>query len=1082
MLTDFNVPNMVARLRGITIQSDGKIVAVGDVEWHDSTSDLSYAAMARYNANGTLDEGFGNAGLVVSASEDDPSYQAVTVQADGKIVVVGHGGLPFRMLRYTSDGVLDSSFGDGGVATADFGWSWFDNLVVQADGKIIILENVWDDASNVSGVAMARFNTDGTLDSGFGDGGKVISCFDGDPFCPGLGAAIRSDGRIVVTGSVGVDDGDALIAQAFYTPGQTVTVNPLNLTWDPDGVNDSHFGSVTGQTDDWTKTDAWVDTETGQRYTWNGATTAYNEAIFLGDGGTVNLPSGVTVDSLVFQSAGYTLTGSGAVTLTGDTAIVAAESATINMPVNLGTDQQWTVASGKTLSVTGNVDLGGHGLTVQGSGAATLSGAVSGSGGSLVKTGAGTLTLGQTNTYTGGTTIDAGTVAFANNAFGTSGTIAFAGNATLQWSSGNTQDLSGRLVIANGVTATVDVGSNNVTFATGFGGSGSGGLTKAGSGLLTLSAANTYSGGTTLNAGTVAFAGNALGTSGSITFAGNATLQWASGNGQDISSRLVMANGTNATFDLANSTTFATAFGNNSTASITKAGVGILTLNAANSYRGGTTLNAGTVAFLAGGLGTTGTVTINGGTLQWNDGNTEDISSRLVIDNAYANINISSGTATFASAIGHNGSGTVSKRGNGTLILLGSNNYGNTDIFSGTLQVGNGGTTGTLGVGAVAQGSGRLVFNRSDYVTVDNQIRQGMQVVQQGSGTLNLTNTNNDYSGGTTINAGIVAFASGSSGKTSLGTTGAITFAGNATLQWGANNAQDLSGRLVINNGVNATLDIGTNAVTFASSFGAGGSGSLTKAGTGTLTLSGADTYTGTTKIVNGTLKLADGNPLASSTLDYNTYGGSLSFGSLTSAAFGGLEGSQNLSLTNDSSQDVALTIGGNDANTTYDGVLSGGSGVTKTGSGVLTLTGANTYTGGMTIHSGTLAFASGGLGTLGTVAFGGDSTLRWFGANTQDLSGRLVIGSGVHATIDVGANDVTFATAVSGSSSGSLVKAGSGTLSLAVVDAYAGGLTINAGTLAFVSAPWMTPASLPSLLTPRCDGLGPTPTICPTI
>jgi autotransporter-associated beta strand protein len=114
----------------------------------------------------------------------------------------------------------------------------------------------------------------------------------------------------------------------------------------------------------------------------------------------------------------------------------------------------------------------------------------------------------------------------------------------------------------------------------------------------------------------------------------------------------------------------------------------------------------------------------------------------------------------------------------------------------------------------------------------------------------------------------------------------------------------------------------------------------LTKAGVGTLVLDAANTYTGDTNILAGTLTLGDPAALAASTLDYETSGGTLSFGSLTTATFGGLSGDQSLSLTNAAAQAVTLTVGGNNADTTYAGVLGGNGSLVKTGSGTLTLTG----------------------------------------------------------------------------------------------------------------------------------------------
>lgn len=139
---------------------------------------------------------------------------------------------------------------------------------------------------------------------------------------------------------------------------------------------------------------------------------------------------------------------------------------------------------------------------------AVVTGIISGNF-TLTKTTAGMLTLTNTNTYTGGTTLNAGTLSFANGSLGSVGTVEFAGNATLQYFGNNTQDISSRVKIGDGVTANFDTNGNNVTFASAFqlGAAKTGALTKIGAGALILTGANTYTGGTTLNAGVLA-AGN----------------------------------------------------------------------------------------------------------------------------------------------------------------------------------------------------------------------------------------------------------------------------------------------------------------------------------------------------------------------------------------------------------------------------------------------------------------------------------------------------------------------------------------------------------------------------------------------
>jgi autotransporter-associated beta strand protein len=134
-----------------------------------------------------------------------------------------------------------------------------------------------------------------------------------------------------------------------------------------------------------------------------------------------------------------------------------------------------------------------------------------------------------------------------------------------------------------------------------------------------------------------------------------------------------------------------------------------------------------------------------------------------------------------------------------------------------------------------------------------------------------------------------------------------------------------------------------------------GGSVGLNKSGAGTLILGAANTFTGFTRINGGTLQLAHSNALQNSTLDYNTDGGVIGFGNLTNVTLGGLQGSQNLPLVNSVGGNVALSVGNNNVSTVYRGVLSGGGGLTKVGSGALTLYGANTYTGTTDVQSGTL-------------------------------------------------------------------------------------------------------------------------------
>ncbi len=188
----------------IALQPDGKIVAVGFGIVENS---LGFA-VHRYNANGTLDASFGAGGIVLTPFEiRDVTASSVAIQADGKIVVVGRNASTsgFIVVRYTPNGSLDTSFGTGGKVFTNFNIGGGASAVMlQPDGKIVAAgaANIQNPGFFISGFALARYNTDGSLDSGFGAGGKVIHAVPGT-ISGGSGisdVALQPDGKIVATG------------------------------------------------------------------------------------------------------------------------------------------------------------------------------------------------------------------------------------------------------------------------------------------------------------------------------------------------------------------------------------------------------------------------------------------------------------------------------------------------------------------------------------------------------------------------------------------------------------------------------------------------------------------------------------------------------------------------------------------------------------------------------------------------------------------------------------------------------------------------------------------------------------------
>jgi uncharacterized delta-60 repeat protein len=176
----------------VAIQTDGKIVAAGGAGGF---------ALARYNTDGTLDTSFGTGGVVTtSVTSGSNQANAVAIQADGKIVAAGFA-IPasrphFALARYDTDGTLDSSFGTGGTVVTSFGTSGVANAIVLQPNEKIVLAG-----PNGGGFALARYLTDGSLDASFGNGGKVATRLPNGAGGTAYAVALQPDGKIVAGGS-----------------------------------------------------------------------------------------------------------------------------------------------------------------------------------------------------------------------------------------------------------------------------------------------------------------------------------------------------------------------------------------------------------------------------------------------------------------------------------------------------------------------------------------------------------------------------------------------------------------------------------------------------------------------------------------------------------------------------------------------------------------------------------------------------------------------------------------------------------------------------------------------------------------
>jgi len=226
---------------GVALQSDGKIVVVGHVEYSELDTDF---AVVRLNPDGSLDTTFGQGGTTTvwfDLGNLPMDYaRGVAIQPDGKILVVGTArdespsGDQMAVARLEANGDLDFTFGSDGkiVIPFDLGGSNEDearDIAIQPDGKILIAGDVQDADYNVN-PAVAKLNQDGTLDESFGEGGRVVIPVDlgGNLYDYGRAIKVLEDGRIVIAGSAATDtSGSDFLLIRLY----------------PNGVPDDDFGT-----------------------------------------------------------------------------------------------------------------------------------------------------------------------------------------------------------------------------------------------------------------------------------------------------------------------------------------------------------------------------------------------------------------------------------------------------------------------------------------------------------------------------------------------------------------------------------------------------------------------------------------------------------------------------------------------------------------------------------------------------------------------------------------------------------------------------------------------------------------------
>jgi len=626
----------------------------------------------------------------------------------------------------------------------------------------------------------------------------------------------------------------------------------------------------------------------------------------------------------------------------------------------------------------------------------------------------------------------------------TSGNVTVGGSGTLNLSQNATVTTT-----ANGTISAIVAGAFN--------------LTKAGAGTLVLSGTDTYTGVTTISAGTLQIGNGAA--AGSITSSVN-----------------IVDNGS-LVFDSSSNVSYSAVI--SGTGTITQNGSGTITLSSAgNSESGIINLNAGTISVVgAGHLGATpGAVVAN--YLNFNGG-TLELTTNGGVFGAQRGVTLNAGGGTWQSDVTGipnqlfgvvTGSGNFTKTGAGTLEFDGLNtNTGATIVSAGTLQLGianatsntsaltvasgatfslANATTGFAGaVGSIAgagnitmgiAGSALTIGNDNTSTTFSGVISGVGSLTKVGTGTETLSGTNT-YTGATTINAGTLSIGTDNNlGTAPVAVTANDLNFGGGTLQTTGTFALSSNRGVTLNAG-GGTIDT-TSGTTLTYGGIVAGTGALTKTDTGTLTLSGTNTYTGATTINAGTLSIGTDNnlgtaPVAVTANDLNFGGGTLQ----TTGTF---------ALS--SNRGVTLNAGGGTIDTTsgttltYGGIVAGTGALTKTDTGTLTLSGANTFTGGLNLNAGTVKVTA-------NTNLGGAANNLTFNGGTLEVAGitstarTLTVGAGSTGTLQIDSGNVftlgTGSVLSAGNASSVLTVNGinsTGTLQLGANQTFSGTLDLS--------------------------------------
>lgn len=758
--------------------------------------------------------------------------------------------------------VVSVSLGGGPVSSSLFGISGSDLTAVSPSGLTAgtyeVTVRVDDGSGGIFDKTISVTVSDAlvvTTNSDSGDDASVDSSYAA-AVADGGGLSLREAAYLLQNSSGGT------IAFAAGLSGQTITLGS-QLT----------FGETTT-----------LDTDAVGTLTIAGSGITLSAAVSVSNGTGDRLTLSTTIDG----SGGLTKIGSGTLALSAVNSFsggVSATGGTVNITrgdslgsgmVTLNGSTLYN-AGGGTAVLTNALTLGAGGGTLHGTNGFILMGDIGGSGDLTIQVVSARLS--GTNSYSGDTIVNNATLTITADGNLGGGAVSLVGGHLEVLSSttiDNAMMVSG---ISSSILSDADVTVSGVI-------SGDGGLLKSGTGTVTLSAINTFSGSVTVSAGGLTLtSGSAIADTAQLYLSNGATVTL--GANETVGA---LAAFTGSTINLGGSTL---TFGGNNvdtaiaatitgTGGLTKIGSGTTTLSGTNTYTGATRVEGGGLELSGGAsiadgaqviLSTGASLTLD--TAETIGGLSAASGSSVVLGGT---LTLGGDNASGAVGAAISGSGGLIKTGSGTLTLSGTNSFtGDIQVATGTLAVSGGAaiadgaavsvasgatlslasdeTIGSLeGAGTIALGTHTLTAGGNNAsTTVSGGVTGSGGLTKVGSGTMTLTGTNT-YTGATNVTAGGLALDGGSA----LADTGTVSLATGATLTLNAD--ESLGG---LDAAAGSSVDLRSNTLTLAGNDDGtiagtigGSGGGLVKAGSGVLTLTGTNTYTGTTTINGGTLRV----------------------------------------------------------------------------------------------------------------------------------------------------------------------------------------------------------------------------------